>query len=592
MGALTDNTIASTYKQLLKITSEGVGADASAKYVEDGLGTDTALSLSTTRIGIGTASPANILHIVHTGGDSNAGIKIISTASDSFNWITEATNSNLAAGEHLVHMFGKEQATKNSAHIGFTFNSDHGDDNTLNLGFFGANDILNVTSGGNVGIGTTSPNRLLRVNAADGEQDNTSVAMFVNLESTSGRSKGVDIQAGTSNDDYMLSMDDQSGNTKFRFTGAGRLGIGQTTVNAMLDIDDDGADTGIGVPQIRVGSINNTGVYGLIGFGWGGSTTYSPVTIGGLGTSGSGSVEADFVINTRDGTSDAVPVERMRVTHDGKVGIGTTSPARILDIQGAGNTDGIRFNNTGYSYYNEICNNGDGLIFRVDPGTSGGSGVDFRWTINDDEKMRLNQGGRLGINATTVNARLHVNEGTSGQENVYLDHTASGLQTMILFKTQGTTRGTIQSDNSPSETHYNTSSDERLKENIVEVDDALSIVNKIPVKQFNFIEDENNTPVIGYIGQELIKEYPRAVSVTKTDEYDDHHMVDQSKMVAVLMKAVQELSAKVETLKLKVEELKTELQDTKDYVDHKQDYNSMAGRINSCEARIASLEKE
>ena len=71
MAALTDTTIASTYKQLLKITSEGVGADASAKYVEDGLGTDTALSLSTTRVGIGTASPAKPLHI--SSGDHSLG---------------------------------------------------------------------------------------------------------------------------------------------------------------------------------------------------------------------------------------------------------------------------------------------------------------------------------------------------------------------------------------------------------------------------------------------------------------------------------------------------------------------------------------
>jgi len=76
MATLTDTTIASTYKQLLKLTSEGVGADASAKYVEDGLGTDTALSLSTTRVGIGTSSPSNessgtLLHIADTG-DSNA----------------------------------------------------------------------------------------------------------------------------------------------------------------------------------------------------------------------------------------------------------------------------------------------------------------------------------------------------------------------------------------------------------------------------------------------------------------------------------------------------------------------------------------
>ena len=57
MATLTGSTIASTYKQLLKVTSEGIGADASAKYIEDGLGTDSALSISTTRVGIGTAAP-------------------------------------------------------------------------------------------------------------------------------------------------------------------------------------------------------------------------------------------------------------------------------------------------------------------------------------------------------------------------------------------------------------------------------------------------------------------------------------------------------------------------------------------------------
>ena len=48
--------------------------------------------------------------------------------------------------------------------------------------------------------------------------------------------------------------------------------------------------------------------------------------------------------------------------------------------------------------------------------------------------------------------------------------------------------------------------------------------------------------------KELIKEYPQAVTLTKTDDFDDYHMVDESKMVAILMKAVQELSAKVEAL--------------------------------------------
>ena len=66
MATLTGSTIASTYKQLLKVTSEGIGADASAKYIEDGLGTDSALSISTTRVGIGTDAPTSALNVEGT----------------------------------------------------------------------------------------------------------------------------------------------------------------------------------------------------------------------------------------------------------------------------------------------------------------------------------------------------------------------------------------------------------------------------------------------------------------------------------------------------------------------------------------------
>tara|TARA_Y100000356_G_scaffold2573_1_gene1985 strand:+ start:1972 stop:4035 length:2064 start_codon:yes stop_codon:yes gene_type:complete len=67
MASLTGTKVSDTYQQLLKLTSQGVGADASAKYIEDGLGTDTALSLSTTRVGIGTASPGSLFEVKGTG---------------------------------------------------------------------------------------------------------------------------------------------------------------------------------------------------------------------------------------------------------------------------------------------------------------------------------------------------------------------------------------------------------------------------------------------------------------------------------------------------------------------------------------------
>ena len=144
MGALTDNTIASTYKQLLKITSEGVGADASAKYVEDGLGTDTALSLSTTRVGIGTASPAKPLHI-----------------SSAENQVARFESTDAYAGIEL-----KDNGSSTLPPLISALSDD-----MLFYGGHGSSRPLIMTIDGStsrVGIGTTSPDNLLQLEFADG----------------------------------------------------------------------------------------------------------------------------------------------------------------------------------------------------------------------------------------------------------------------------------------------------------------------------------------------------------------------------------------------------------------------------------------
>ena len=91
MATLTGSTIAATYEQLLKITSASLGADASAKYIEDGAGTDSVLSISTTRVGIGNAAPASVLHLTGTMqvGVDGTGHDVIfysGTAGDNFTW--------------------------------------------------------------------------------------------------------------------------------------------------------------------------------------------------------------------------------------------------------------------------------------------------------------------------------------------------------------------------------------------------------------------------------------------------------------------------------------------------------------------------
>ena len=316
---------------------------------------------------------------------------------------------------------------------------------------------------------------------------------------------------------------------------SGQVGIGETAPLGTMHVKT--SDSGVSSPDITDLVVETSGSGGIsILTGTGGQ---GEIAFGDSGDPNIGRIAynhgSNYLATVVNGS------EVMRITSAGFVGIGPTSPNSFLHVEA---DDGEADNNYVCLFQNKETTDdmSKGVMIQA-----GSTATDWPLLIEDHDGsntlMKLTGAGRLGLNVSAPNARLDINEGTSGQELIHLNHSASGVQTMLLFKTSSTTRGTIQSDNSPSQTAYNTSSDERLKENISEVNDALSIVNKIPVKQFNFIEDENNTPVIGYIGQELIKEYPLAVSVIKTDEYDDH-----SKMVAVLMKAVQELSAKVEAL--------------------------------------------
>ena len=64
MATLTGTTIASTYEQLIKLDTETLGSGVSAKYLETGKAEDLPISVSTNRVGIGTAAPAESLEVV------------------------------------------------------------------------------------------------------------------------------------------------------------------------------------------------------------------------------------------------------------------------------------------------------------------------------------------------------------------------------------------------------------------------------------------------------------------------------------------------------------------------------------------------
>ena len=136
---------------------------------------------------------------------------------------------------------------------------------------------------------------------------------------------------------------------------------------------------------------------------------------------------------------------------------------------------------------------------------------------------------------------------------------ASGTGTLTAISFNRSTSSEIGNiTTTPTATAYNTSSDERVKENIIEVEDATSILKTLPVKQFNFIADEEDTPVIGFIGQELNEVYPSAVNIVEANEYEDFHMVDKSMLVPLLVKTVLEQQDIIESLTSRIAALEGE----------------------------------
>lgn len=104
-------------------------------------------------------------------------------------------------------------------------------------------------------------------------------------------------------------------------------------------------------------------------------------------------------------------------------------------------------------------------------------------------------------------------------------------------------------------TAYNTSSDYRLKENVVPLTGAIDRVSQLQVHRFNFIADPSKT-VDGFLAHEAQAVVPECVTGTK-DEVDDegnpvYQGIDQSKLVPLLTAALQEALAKIETLEAKV----------------------------------------
>jgi hypothetical protein len=144
-------------------------------------------------------------------------------------------------------------------------------------------------------------------------------------------------------------------------------------------------------------------------------------------------------------------------------------------------------------------------------------------------------GGGLGDLTTAV---------TTGSANSCETTIQSPTDENIVLDPQGTGT-TCVLGNLVVSCDVTSSSDERLKENIMPIENALNVVTAMSGKTFSMKDDESKRCKIGFIAQQIEEHLPHVVATDK----DGMKSVDYGKITALLVEAIKELNKKIEDMK-------------------------------------------
>jgi hypothetical protein len=465
-----------------------------------------------------------------------------------------------------------------------------------------ATERMRITSGGNVGIGTASP----YVNTVLTLRENSTLTNALSMLNRNGTKQwdfSVDIN---SVDDGGLAIIDRNNSVvRLGITSGGNVGIGTTSPSGKLDVlqsNGNGLTSDFSAIHVRQSNTSvSEDVAARMTFNADGGTTvygfieqrrnsYDSLALGTRNSTGG----AGYISLVTQGT------EKVRVFGNGNVFIGSspTDAGYKLDVAGNGRfTTSVTVNSstTPFLYFHSTRTSGQSGYIKDDGNmvfqkTEAGGGFRF---LNSSSSVLLsidsggsstfsnnvtitppsnqvglivNHSGTNGVTGSKFNAAGSGN--TYGAVTATFDACNYGTGIKIVTGLYSTSLGAMQFFNSSTavgtitctttSTAYNTSSDYRLKENVVPIQYAIDRLNALNPCRFNFINEPTKI-VDGFIAHEVQEVIPEAVTGEKDElDYDGspkYQGIDQSKLVPLLTAALQEAIEKINNLEQRINNL-------------------------------------
>jgi hypothetical protein len=469
------------------------------------------------KVGIGTDVPSSILHVRATSG--NAMIEIQDDNASSGDAPLSRVRGLTSDG---TQMWALGDGWGGNQNVRLTNNQSSGNLQLYTSGLSG----IDIDSIGNVGIGESNPQTTLDVVGTATITNQTDGGVLLDLKTERNwQFKQLGTGPATS---LELASIDGGANKNFVINTAGYVGVGTTSPQKKLDISAARAD--ILLKTTQSSATGGDLLSSILFYNDDMSTNASGKRIGSgiryRAEDAYGKAQLEFTNGTTNPSTtwDDTPnysdntITRMVIKHDGKIGMGTTSPARNLEIENTGSYVGLKIDNTDASSAWSILEK-DNNMFTIFQDVAG------------YHRLTIDSTGNVGIGTTNPGYKLHV---------------------YGRIKTSGITE----------------SSDIRLKKDIIQLTNALENIIQLRGVSYQWKDPKsqnyNNGTQLGLIAQEVNNIYPQLVD----QDNEGYLSVQYSHLVPVLIEAIKELNSIISEKDTQINDLKSSVNYNSSEIKH------------------------